>query len=214
MHSSRQRPDLSPRALRLFGSPAARSDLLTVLMLTAGTAVIAAFIDIAGLLARWSAHTWSWLLGELWALPVVMSIAFGILAIRRMRELGAEVVRRRRGRGPAGRERRSRPGRGRRPGAGRSGRQVVGMVLGDRCRPAPQPGVGAGAGGPRRAGAGARALAAGRSLWSRTTPGCATAPIWSAAAPSRSSSSGSPTPAARSGICSSAAGRSTTGRAS
>ncbi len=95
MHSSRQRPDLSPRALRLFGSPAARSDLLNVLMLIAGTAVIAAFVDIAGLLARWSTHAWSWLLGEFWALPVVMSIAFGILAIRRMRELGVEVARRR-----------------------------------------------------------------------------------------------------------------------
>ncbi len=96
MHSSRQRPDLSPRALRLFGGPAARSDLLNVLMLIAGTALVAAFVDIAGLLARWSTHAWSWLLGEVWALLVVMSIAFGILAIRRMRELGAEVARRRR----------------------------------------------------------------------------------------------------------------------
>jgi hypothetical protein len=95
MNSSRQRPDLSPRALRLFGSPAARSEFLTVLMLIAGTGVIAAFVDIAGLLARWSANAWAWLLGELWALPVVMSVAFGILAVRRMRELGAEVIRRR-----------------------------------------------------------------------------------------------------------------------
>ncbi len=95
MHSSRRRPPLSPRALRLFGSPAARSEFLTVLMLVAGTAVIAALVDIPGPLARWSTHTWGWLLGELWALPVVMSIAFGILAIRRMHELGAEVARRR-----------------------------------------------------------------------------------------------------------------------
>jgi diguanylate cyclase (GGDEF)-like protein len=95
MNSSLQRPDLSPRALRLFGSPAARSECLTVLMLIAGTAVIAAFVDIAGLLARWSANDWAWLLGEMWALPVVMSVAFGILAVRRMRELGAEVSRRR-----------------------------------------------------------------------------------------------------------------------
>ncbi len=95
MRKSRQRPELSPRALRLFGSPAARSEFLTGLMLIAGTASVAAFVDVAGLLARWSAYEWAWLLGELWALPVVMSIAFGILAIRRMRELGAEVIRRR-----------------------------------------------------------------------------------------------------------------------
>ncbi len=95
MDGSRQRPELSPRALRLFGSPAARSEFLTVLMLIAGTAAIAAFADIAGLLARWSTHPHSWLLGELWVMPVVMSIAFGIIAIRRMRELGAEVLRRR-----------------------------------------------------------------------------------------------------------------------
>jgi diguanylate cyclase (GGDEF)-like protein len=90
-----QRSDLSPRALRLFGSPASRGEFLTVLMLIAGTSVMAASVDIAGLLARWSTYPWSWLLGELWVLPVIMSIAFGILAIRRMRELGAEVIRRR-----------------------------------------------------------------------------------------------------------------------
>jgi diguanylate cyclase (GGDEF)-like protein len=96
MTKPRQRRDLGPRALRLFGSPAARGEILTVLMLIAGTAAVAAYVDIAGLLARWSDQEWAWVLGELWVLPVVMSVAFGVLAIRRMRELGAEVVRRRR----------------------------------------------------------------------------------------------------------------------
>ncbi len=94
MLQSKDRPDLGPRSLRLFGSRTGRSDILRALILLAGTAALGSLVDIRGLFAELSSHGWGWLLGELWALLIALAIGTGMLAARRTRELGAEVARR------------------------------------------------------------------------------------------------------------------------
>jgi diguanylate cyclase (GGDEF)-like protein len=71
------------------------SDIITVVMLAGGTLSLAALVDIAGLLGAWSTHSWGWLLNELLALLVVLSVALGIVAASRRRQLRAELARRR-----------------------------------------------------------------------------------------------------------------------
>jgi diguanylate cyclase (GGDEF)-like protein len=88
-HDRASRP--SRRAIRSVGL----SDIVSFLMLAGGTAALAALVDISGLLAAWSTREWGWLLNELLALLVVLSVAFGIVAAGRGREIGAEAARRR-----------------------------------------------------------------------------------------------------------------------
>jgi diguanylate cyclase (GGDEF)-like protein len=83
------------RALRGAERSVGLSDIVTFLMLAGGTMALAALVDIAGLLAAWSSREWGWLLNELLALLVVLSVAFGIVAAGRRREIGAEAARRR-----------------------------------------------------------------------------------------------------------------------
>ncbi|HSA80261.1 MAG TPA: EAL domain-containing protein [Geminicoccaceae bacterium] len=87
--------DRAPRAVRSGGRFVGLSDIITFLMLAGGTIALAALVDIAGLLAAWSTREWGWLLNEVLALLVVMSVAFGVLAAARRRESRAEAARRR-----------------------------------------------------------------------------------------------------------------------
>lgn len=69
-------------------------DVLGVLALAALAAVIAATIDLAAVLARWSSAGWGWLIGDVWVALIVASVAFAIVAARRQRAFGAEIARR------------------------------------------------------------------------------------------------------------------------
>ena len=87
--------DPTPRA---GGSPARSiglSQIVLLVMLAGGTVGLARLVDIAGLLAAWSTREWGWLLNELLALLVVLSVAFGILAVGRSREIRASAAARR-----------------------------------------------------------------------------------------------------------------------
>ena len=86
--------DRALRALRSAERSVGLSDIVTFLMLAGGTMALAALVDIAGLLAAWSSREWGWLLNELLALLVVLSVAFGIVAAGRKREIAAEAARR------------------------------------------------------------------------------------------------------------------------
>ena len=85
----------APQAVRSGAGPVGLSDVVTLLMLAGGTVALAALVDIAGLLAAWSTREWGWLLNEFLALLVVLSVAFGVVAAGRRREIRAETARRR-----------------------------------------------------------------------------------------------------------------------
>jgi diguanylate cyclase (GGDEF)-like protein len=87
--------DRAPRAVRSAGRSVGLSDIITFLMLAGGTIALAALVDIAGLLAVWSTREWGWLLNELLALLVVLSVAFGVVAAGLRREIRAQAARRR-----------------------------------------------------------------------------------------------------------------------
>jgi diguanylate cyclase (GGDEF)-like protein len=85
----------APLAVRRGAGPVGLSDVITLLMLAGGTVALAALVDIAGLLAAWSTREWGWLLNEFLAFLVVLSVAFGVVAAGRRREIRAEMARRR-----------------------------------------------------------------------------------------------------------------------
>ena len=87
--------DRAPRAVRSARRYVGLSDIITFLMLAGGTIALAALVDIAGLLATWSTREWGWLLNELLALLVVLSVVFGALTAGRGRQFRAEAARRR-----------------------------------------------------------------------------------------------------------------------
>jgi diguanylate cyclase (GGDEF)-like protein len=92
MANFRTGSDPDPRAGRT--GAASLSDLVAVLVLVGGTLALSALVDVAGVLAAWSARDWGWLLGDLWALLVFLSVACGIAALRARRAIAAEAARR------------------------------------------------------------------------------------------------------------------------
>jgi PAS domain-containing protein len=92
LHSRRPR-NSNPAAARKSTRSADRTDIVTGVMLAAGTVAIAASVDVLGLLARWTAEPWGWLLNQLWALLVVMAITCGVIAARRRRQIKAAIWR-------------------------------------------------------------------------------------------------------------------------
>ncbi|HEX5795865.1 MAG TPA: EAL domain-containing protein [Geminicoccaceae bacterium] len=95
MANSRGGRARAPQAVRSAVGPVGLGDIVALLMLAAGTVALAAVVDIAGLLAAWSTREWGWLLNELLVFLVVLSVAFGVAAVGRRREIRAEVARRR-----------------------------------------------------------------------------------------------------------------------
>ena len=94
MLQTRPRREHDAQPARKAPRRADRGDIVTGVMLAAGTVAIAALVDIFGLLATWSAAPWGWLLNQLWALLVVTTITFGVVAARRRRQVAREQVRR------------------------------------------------------------------------------------------------------------------------
>ena len=95
MLQSRQPCERAAKPARQAPRRADRGDIVTGVMLAAGTVTIGALVDIFGLLATWSGAPWGWLLNQLWALLVVASITFGVVAVRHRRHLAREQLRRR-----------------------------------------------------------------------------------------------------------------------
>ena len=58
---SRPRRKREAKPARTAPRRADRGDIVTCLMLAAGTVAIGAFVDIFGLLATWSGAQWGWL---------------------------------------------------------------------------------------------------------------------------------------------------------
>jgi diguanylate cyclase (GGDEF)-like protein len=94
MLQSRLRRERERKPVRKAPRRADRGDVVTGVMLAAGTVAIGAFVDIFGLLATWSGAQWGWLLNQLWALLVVTSITFGVVALRQRRQVAREQTQR------------------------------------------------------------------------------------------------------------------------